>query len=127
MRRGSRPRKSREFPPPLDAQYRICDYKCVYEIEFEENVERELTRIRPFDAKRIFDAIGTWLTHEPTVETKARKKLEGVRPPFRTVPPAWELRVGEYRVFYDVDEEEKRVYVRAVRRKPPHRTTEEIL
>jgi len=38
-----------------------------------------------------------------------------------------ERRVGDWRVFYDVDGEERRVYVRAVRRKPPHRTTEEIL
>jgi len=30
-------------------------------------------------------------------------------------------------VFYDVDEEKMTVHVRAVRRKPPHRTTEEIL
>jgi len=30
-------------------------------------------------------------------------------------------------VFYDVSEEEKVVYVRAVRRKPAHRSTGEIL
>ncbi len=43
------------------------------------------------------------------------------------VPPIWELRVGEFRIFYDVAEEERKVYVRAVRRKPPHKTTEETL
>jgi mRNA-degrading endonuclease RelE of RelBE toxin-antitoxin system len=43
------------------------------------------------------------------------------------VQPVWELRVGEYRVFYDVDEVGGQVVVRAVRRKPPHKTTEEIL
>jgi mRNA-degrading endonuclease RelE of RelBE toxin-antitoxin system len=48
-------------------------------------------------------------------------------PPWTAEPPIWELRVGEYRVFYDVSPEAKVVYVRAVRRKPPHRTTEEIL
>jgi hypothetical protein len=32
-----------------------------------------------------------------------------------------------YRVFYDVDDAAGRVIVRAVRRKPPHKTTEEIL
>jgi len=45
----------------------------------------------------------------------------------RLSPPVWQLRVGEYRVFYDVDREEMAVYVRAVRLKPPHKTTEEIL
>ena len=38
-----------------------------------------------------------------------------------------ELRVGEYRVFYDVDDTERLVTVRTIRRKPPHATTEEIL
>lgn len=41
--------------------------------------------------------------------------------------PVWELRVGEYRVFYDVDEATAIVYIRAIRHKPPHKTTEEIL
>lgn len=48
-------------------------------------------------------------------------------PPFESDPPIWELRVGEFRVFYDVDEIERIVYIRAVRHKPPHKTTEEIL
>ncbi len=43
------------------------------------------------------------------------------------IPPVWELRVREYRVFYDVAAAEQTVYVRAIRRKPGHRTTEEIL
>jgi mRNA-degrading endonuclease RelE of RelBE toxin-antitoxin system len=48
-------------------------------------------------------------------------------PPWAAEPPIWELRVRGYRVFYDVSEEEKVVYVRAVRKKPPAKTTEEIL
>ncbi len=43
------------------------------------------------------------------------------------VPPIWELRVGDWRVFYDVEEKAGKVFVRAVRHKPPHKTTEEIL
>lgn len=43
------------------------------------------------------------------------------------VLPVRELRVGECRVFYDVDEAEQRVTIRAIRRKPPHSTTEDIL
>lgn len=41
--------------------------------------------------------------------------------------PVWELRVGGFRVFCDVNEAERRVVIRAVREKPPHRTTEEVL
>lgn len=39
----------------------------------------------------------------------------------------WELRIGKYRVFYDVNEEEQRVIVRAIREKRPHQTTEDVL
>ena len=46
---------------------------------------------------------------------------------WEAVPPVWELRVGESRVFYDVSEEDSVVYVRAVRRKPRGKKTEDIL
>lgn len=51
--------------------------------------------------------------------------LESV--PWMAVPPIWELRVGEFRVFYDVDEPSNMVYVRAVKRKLAGQRTEEIL
>ena len=53
--------------------------------------------------------------------------LIGLIPPWEHVEPIWELSVGEYRVFYDVDEAAMVVNIRAIRRKPAHRTTEEIL
>lgn len=67
------------------------------------------------------------LTHEPAVETRNRKQLVNLVPPFEAIPPVWELRIREYRVFYDVSEQQRTVYVRAVRRKPAHRSTREIL
>lgn len=87
----------------------------------------DLVKLRAFDRRRILDAIEGELRREPTVETRQRKVLVGLVTPFESVPPIWELRVGEHRVFYDVGEGDKRVYVRAVRHKPPHKTTEEIL
>ena len=53
--------------------------------------------------------------------------LIGLIPPWEHVEPVWELRVGEYRVFYDVDEAESMAIIRAIRRKPAHMTTEDIL
>jgi mRNA-degrading endonuclease RelE of RelBE toxin-antitoxin system len=53
--------------------------------------------------------------------------LVNLIPPWEAVSLIWELRVGEYRVFYDVSEVEETVYVRAIRRKPPGKRTEEIL
>ena len=47
--------------------------------------------------------------------------------PWEHLEPVWELRDGEYRVFYDVDEAAAVIKVRAIRHKPPHKTTEEIL
>ena len=39
----------------------------------------------------------------------------GLVPPWHHVDPVWELRVGEYRVFYDVDEAESAVIIRAIK------------
>jgi hypothetical protein len=67
------------------------------------------------------------LTHQPTQETRNKKMLPGLKPPWDAVLPVWELRVGEYHVFCDVDNAEQRAVIRAIRRKPPRATTEEIL
>ena len=99
----------------------------MYEIEFAPSVAEDLSEVRAFDRAPIMNAIEELLTHEPTVPTRHRKLLPDLESSFEGVPPIWELRVGEFRVFYDVAEEEKKVYVRAVRRKPPHKTTEETL
>ena len=98
-----------------------------YAIEVTDLAVEELRVLRAFERRPILEAIRQQLTHEPTIITRNRKRLEPLVPSFEAVPPIWELRVGEYRVFYDVDEDEKIVYVRAVRRKAPGQTTEEIV
>ena len=99
----------------------------MYEIEVSESALGELDRIRPHDRNPILDAIEEQLLHVPHVETRNRKPLSGLVPPFEAVLPVWELRVGEYRVYYDFDPGEKKVRIRAVRRKFSHLSTEEIL
>jgi mRNA-degrading endonuclease RelE of RelBE toxin-antitoxin system len=59
--------------------------------------------------------------------TRHRKCLNVAVSDFEYMPPIWELRVGDYRVFYDVDEAAQVVSVRAVRLKDAGRTTGEIL
>jgi len=86
----------------------------------------ELKEIGVFWRRRIAQAIDDQLESQPTVVTKNRKLLGDPRTTFECEPPIWELRVGPYRVFYDVDEVVGVVYVRAVREKPPHATTEQI-
>jgi mRNA-degrading endonuclease RelE of RelBE toxin-antitoxin system len=99
----------------------------VYAVEVGASAEKELRALRPFDQGPILRALERQLTTEPAVESRNRKQLVNLIPPFEATPPIWELRVGEFRVFYDVDDARKKVFVRAIRRKPPHKTTEEIL
>ena len=99
----------------------------MYEIQFATDVESDLKRVRVHDRRRILDSIEVQLSQQPTVATKNRKVLVDLAPPWEANPPIWELRVGAYRVFYDVDEVQNQVYVRAVREKPPDKRTEDIL
>ena len=98
-----------------------------YAIEVTDLAIEELSNIRAFERRPILEAIRQQLTYEPTVITRNRKLLESLIPNFESVPPIWELRVGEYRIFYDVDGAEKIVYIRAIRRKTPEKTTEDIV
>ena len=99
----------------------------MYSIRYSPGVENDLKRIKVFLRRQIIDAVDKQLSHVPTRITKKRKILHGLIRPFDSDPPVWQLSVGEYRVFYDVDEVERIVYVRAVRHKPPHKTTEDVL
>ncbi len=99
----------------------------MYSLEYTEGITDDLKELRARDRKRILDKIEEQLQHTPSEETRNRKILVGLKPPWEHEEPVWELRIGKYRVFYDVDEAGQRVVIRAVREKPPHLTTEEIL
>jgi mRNA-degrading endonuclease RelE of RelBE toxin-antitoxin system len=99
----------------------------MYDVEYTEGVAEDLKDLRANDRKRILDKIDEQLRNNPTEETRNKKILVGLKPPWEHEEPVRELRVGKYRVFYDVDEEKQQVITRAIREKPPHRTTEEIL
>jgi hypothetical protein len=73
------------------------------------------------------DVVKQQLQHQPVVTTRNRKQLDVGSADFEFVAPIWELRVGEFRVFYDVSEADATVYVRAVRRKGPESTTKDVL
>ena len=99
----------------------------VYEIRFARDIVKDLHKVPAFHRVQIVAAIERQLGHAPSVATRNRKPLVNLIPPWPADPPVWELRVGAYRVFYDVDEEQKVVSVRAIRRKAGGRKTEEIL
>jgi mRNA-degrading endonuclease RelE of RelBE toxin-antitoxin system len=98
---------------------------AAYEIRYDEDAVRELEAMRPFDQGRILDSIDQDLATMPATASRRRKKLLGLRPPWSQLGPVWQLRVGDFRVFYDVDEVEHRVTVKAIRRKG-RQTTEDI-
>ena len=99
----------------------------MYSIEYAVGVVDDLAELKASDRATVLDRITEQLAHQPAEVTRNRKAIFGLVPPWEHQPPVWELRVGEYRVFYDVDESARRVVVRAIRHKPPHQTTEEIL
>jgi mRNA-degrading endonuclease RelE of RelBE toxin-antitoxin system len=87
----------------------------------------ELKAIKVFYRRQIALAIEQQLPNQPLVETRNRKVLDDPPASFAYEPPLWELRVGNFPVFYDVDEAGQVVFIRAVREKPPHAATEEVL
>jgi mRNA-degrading endonuclease RelE of RelBE toxin-antitoxin system len=99
----------------------------MHEIKYAEDVSKDLRELTAFKRKEILDRIDEELLNEPTRETRNKKVLADVEPPWPFKEPLRELRVGDYRVFYDVDVEASQVVIRAIRHKPPHRTTKEIL
>jgi len=84
----------------------------VFRVEYQPEAVAELNRLRAFDRVRILDAIKRHLTAAPAAMTGRKKRLH-----LGSGNVIHQLRVGEYRIFYDVDEAERQVVVRHVRRK----------
>ncbi len=96
-----------------------------FSIRYHELVIEELRRIHVFTLRRILDEVDTQLACEPTTPSRRRKLLTPRGASAGEDAPVWQLRVGAYRVFYNVDLHRCEVVVMGVRRKG-RRTTEEI-
>lgn len=69
-----------------------------YRIEYSPDAEEHLRVLTARQQRIVLDAVDRLLAREPIVETRNRK-------PMRPNPVApWELRVGNLRVYYDVEE-----------------------
>jgi mRNA-degrading endonuclease RelE of RelBE toxin-antitoxin system len=81
----------------------------VYRIEYSLESETHLRFLTARQQSIVLDTVDEQLMYQPTVETKNRK-------PMRPNPLApWELRIGDLRVYYDVEgEPEAVVYISAV-------------
>ena len=93
-----------------------------HEIILKPSAIRDLDGIRKFDATMIADGIEMFLADHPTRQSKSRvKRLRGIR------NPDYRLRLGDYRVFYNVDKAEKQVVVlRIMHKDETHRYYEEV-
>jgi mRNA-degrading endonuclease RelE of RelBE toxin-antitoxin system len=80
----------------------------MYQIEFTPEALEDLKWFRKFDQEEIADGIEDKLSYEPTVKTRNRKEL---RP---NDVAGWELRLGKFRVFYNVEEETLTVSIEAI-------------
>jgi mRNA-degrading endonuclease RelE of RelBE toxin-antitoxin system len=98
----------------------------MFRIRFARGALDDLKRLAARDRACVVDEIQHRLTHQPREPDRNRRQLAGLVPPGEHVPPVWELRVGDHRVFYDVDAAPRLVIVRAVRRKG-RATTKEIV
>jgi mRNA-degrading endonuclease RelE of RelBE toxin-antitoxin system len=73
-----------------------------------EGAEVDLQSLPTYAQRLIMDSLETHLRYQPTGGTRRLKQL-------RPNPVAgWELKLGDYRVLYDVDEEDRVVVVQVV-------------
>ncbi|HEY9152204.1 MAG TPA: type II toxin-antitoxin system RelE/ParE family toxin [Anaerolineales bacterium] len=82
-----------------------------YKIGFTEEALEDFAWFKKNEQNEIRDGIYKNLEREPTVETRNRKRLR----PNETAE--WELRIGSFRVFYDVDEIVRIVAIEAIAKK----------
>lgn len=83
--------------------------ELAYRIEYSPEADGHLRALTARQRSIVFDTVDDELAHQPAVETRNRK-------PMRPNPIApWELRIGDLRVYYDIEEEvEKCVLILAV-------------
>jgi mRNA-degrading endonuclease RelE of RelBE toxin-antitoxin system len=87
----------------------------MYEIEYTPQSTEDLRWFSKREQKIILDEIDDNLRHEPTLKTRNRK-------PMRSNDIAeWELRIGDFRVLYDVDEIVRIVEIQRVGKKRGNR------
>jgi mRNA-degrading endonuclease RelE of RelBE toxin-antitoxin system len=77
-------------------------------LDFTDAALDDLAFFKKYEQTLILDQIEVQLSYEPLNETRNRKPLE------LNALGEWELRIGMYRVFYDVDAEQITVKIKAV-------------
>jgi mRNA-degrading endonuclease RelE of RelBE toxin-antitoxin system len=79
-----------------------------YRIEYTDSAIEDIAYFKKYERGLIVTAIEEQLTHEPLREVRNRKPLEP------NLLARWEVRVGKYRIFYDVEISDMLVLIIAV-------------
>jgi mRNA interferase RelE/StbE len=80
-----------------------------YQIEWDPETAEHLAWLTARDETIILSSVPLQLAHQPTVRARNRKPMEA------NAVASWELRIGNLRVYYEVNEEpEPTVTIRAV-------------
>ncbi len=80
----------------------------MYSIEYTEQAISDLESLKKHEQAEILDSVERQLQYEPTLETCNRKRLR----PNETAD--WELRIGQFRVLYNVESEVKIVEIQRI-------------
>ncbi|NJL46323.1 MAG: type II toxin-antitoxin system RelE/ParE family toxin [Leptolyngbyaceae cyanobacterium SM2_5_2] len=80
----------------------------MYDIEFTQGAIDDLRFLKKNEQQQVIAGIESQLLYEPTIETRNRKRL---RP---NDVSEWELRLGRFRVFYDIESIVRIVKVEAI-------------
>ncbi|HEV8637528.1 MAG TPA: addiction module toxin RelE [Chloroflexota bacterium] len=87
-----------------------------YRITYTRDAELDIRALRKQEQARLYESVPRYLTHEPAAPSNARQPLDPN--PFEA---PWELRLGELRVLYAIDEPAQTVEVLRAGRKQGNR------
>ena len=79
-----------------------------FDLKWTESALEDLSFFRKYEQTLILDQVDVQLSYDTATETRHRKPLEP------NELAEWEVRIGSYRVFYDVDTTEATVKIKAV-------------
>jgi mRNA-degrading endonuclease RelE of RelBE toxin-antitoxin system len=82
-----------------------------FKIKFSEDADRHLDHLRAYDRKWVVAEIKKQLTDQADQPSRNRKELKD------HPLGGWEIRSGDWRIFYDVNGEAKQAVVTAIGKK----------
>lgn len=86
-----------------------------FQILLTDGAGADLAWFEPFGRRRIFDGMEVHLRFEPTAGSRR------IKPMHPNPVAAWELRLGDYRILYDVDDDPPVVTVQVIGEKRGNR------